>query len=481
MRIVLKHIKQLPNGKYQYRRVWPEDVRAALPELGRELKRTFEASLGQDGAILKAVALDRQFDGTVRAIRDNRGERPAWEVMQRVRQWYEENRRELAAVILEDVVYAPDAGEVLIQETAADLEIDRILDKAIARSGADRFGHPVELTLEDRLKIEILQTGELTAPPLRIGGAFQLYTEKNKAGRVDRSAKAAVDQFIEYCGDIELERIRNAQIMDWLDHLIEARQQSYETVKKRLGALKAIVNFARRRGAFEGANPFVGHKVPEHARPTLDRLPFHKVHLEAIDRYLEAGSVQEETRWVVALLKHTGCRPSEIGGLRGEDLSLETPIPYMLVRWSEGRRLKTTDSERRVPLIGKALEAARMAHKRHPKGWLFPSLAPTSGKLNDNQAISARINGVIRRAGVAASPRLVCYSFRHTMAAALDQTPGLAHAVRERVLGRQRAQYGAKELPLEETFEALSRAMPLLGKVDDVLYAPGMLEITRGD
>ena len=63
------------------------------------------------------------------------------------------------------------------------------------------------------------------------------------------------------------------------------------------------------------------------------------------------------------------------------------------------------------------------------------------------------------------------------MAAALDQTPDLAHAVRERALGRKRAQYGARELPLEETFDALSRAIPLLGKVDEVLYDPQLLKV----
>jgi integrase len=382
---------------------------------------------------------------------------------------------------MEDLVFEPNRGEILIRETAADLEIDRLLEAAAQRSGRDKLGNPRELTLEERLKIEILNTGQLTAPPLTIEDAFRLYTDKKKAGRVDRSAKAAVEQFIEHNGNVEIATIGSAQVMDWLDHLVNVRGQGYETVKKRLGALKAIVNFAKRRGAFDGHNPFVGHKAPDHARATLDRLPFHRVHLAAIDRYLAEGSVRDETRWIIALLKNTGCRPSEIGGLRAEDLSLDTEIPYALVRWSEDRRLKTNDSERRVPLIGEALVAARQALARRKTGWLFPSLAPTSGKLNDNQAISARINAVIRRAGIAPTPRLVCYSFRHTMAAALDQTPGLSHAVRERVLGRQRAQYGAREAPIQETHKALEQAIARLGDIDEVLYGPGLLEIGARD
>tara|TARA_R110002072_G_scaffold171448_3_gene325152 strand:- start:1863 stop:3308 length:1446 start_codon:yes stop_codon:yes gene_type:complete len=477
MRVVVKNLKLLPNGKYQYRRVWPQDVRQALPELGRELKRTFEASVARDGAIVRSVALERQFDHTVRKIRENQGQLPPWEITQRVQAWYNENKGDFETVLHESVDYDPYGDEVRFTETAADLEMERILAAAAKRSGLDRGGNPLELSAEERLRLEILNKGSLTPPPLNVEQAFALYTEKKKAGRVDRSAKAAAEQFVEFNGNVPLNTIRSARVMDWLDHLVDEKSHGYETVKKRLGAMKAIVNFAKKRGAYEGNNPFVGHQPPDHAKATLDRLPFHRVHLDALDSYLAASRVQDETRWVIALLRNTGCRPSEIGGLKGEDLSLDGAIPFALVRWSEDRRLKTNDSERRVPLLGNALEAARSAQKRHATGWLFPSLAPSSGKSNDNQAISARINSVIRAAGVARSPQLVCYSFRHTMAAALDQTPDLAHAVRERALGRKRAQYGARELPLEETFDALSRAIPLLGKVDEVLYDPQLLKV----
>lgn len=478
MRIILKHIKLLPNGNFQYRRVWPQDVRNALPDLGRELKRTFESSLGRDGAILRAVSLDRQFDQTVRSIRENQGQPPVWEAVQRVQTWYEDNKHELGSVIYQTTGYTHQGDKIDIEETAADMEIERIIEAATKRTGKDDRGYPVELSMDERLKLEILNTGSVKTPPLNVEQAFALYTEKKKNGRVDRSAKVAIAQFVEFHGNVELGSIRSSRVMDWLDHLVNARKQGYETVMKRVGAMKAIVNFAIRRGAFDGKNPFVGHKAPDHAKATLDRLPFHRVHLDAIDRYLKEGGARDETRWVIALLKQTGCRPSEIGGLRAEDLSLDSEIPFALVRWSEDRRLKTTDSERRVPLLGEGLEAARSAFKRHSKGWLFPTLAPGSANLNDNQAISARINAVIRRAGIAATPRLVCYSFRHTMAAALDQTPGIAHAVRERALGRQRAQYGTREAPIPETYEALQQAMLRLGDSDEVLYEPGMLEIT---
>ena len=347
MRVVLKHLKILQNGKYQYRRVWPKDVREALPDLPRELKRSFVAPGGRSDAIVRAVALNSEFDRTVESIRQNGGEAAPWEITDRVRKWFEESREELATVIGQQVTYDRHGDEVLVEETHGSLEIDRILDAAEKKFGTAHGGGPAKLSLEDQLKIEALNKGSVTSPPITVQDAFDLYTEKKKAGRVDKQARNALVQFQEFHGNLPVGKIRSLQVMDWLDYLVETRHQSYETVKKRLGAMKAMVNFAKRRGAFDGDNPFVGHQPPDHAKATLDRLPFHEVHLAALNDYLCSSSVKDETRWVIELLKHTGCRPSEIGGLRAEDLSLESDIPYALVRWSAQRRLKTNDSERR--------------------------------------------------------------------------------------------------------------------------------------
>ena len=479
MGIILKNLKLLPNGKYQYRRVWPADVRQAVPELGRELKRTFSEGVLRDDAIIQAVSLNREFDQLVQKVRKNDGELPAWEIKARVQAWYEDPEAHWDATVVSAASVDKNGYDIIVEESARDFEIERIVENAAKRAGTDRLGHPKQLTQEEELKLQVLRSNTLPTLPLTVQEAYDLYTAKKNDGRVDRYARSAVNQFIEFNGNIPIGSIRSAQVMDWLEYLVKERDHVYETVKKRLGALKAIVNFAKRRGAFEGDNPFVGHKVPDFAKAAKERLPFHHTHLSAIDRYLSTSTVREETRWVVQMLKFTGCRPSEIGGLKAEDLSLDGEVPFALVRWSEDRRLKTRDSERRVPLLGLALVAAKAARARHATGWLFPKLAPTNNRVNDNQVLSARINKVIRAAGVPASRQLVCYSFRHTMAAALDQTPDISHAVRERVLGRKKAQYGVRELPLPESVDALTRAIPLLGKVDEVLYGPELLSLTR--
>ncbi|WP_338419082.1 tyrosine-type recombinase/integrase [Marinicauda algicola] len=124
------------------------------------------------------------------------------------------------------------------------------------------------------------------------------------------------------------------------------------------------------------------------------------------------------------MLRLTGCRPSEIAGLKVEDLQLNTDIPYAMVRWTDDRRLKTPQSQRRVPLVGVALEGARELARIRKTGWLFPSLAPKDGQGNTNPAMSQRVNKLIRAAGIPKTEQLVAYSFRHTMIEALDHPAG---------------------------------------------------------
>ena len=189
-----------------------------------------------------------------------------------------------------------------------------------------------------------------------------------------------------------------------------------------------------------------------------------------------------ETRHLFALLKYTGCRPSEIGGLRAEDIILDAPIPYVFIREHEGRRLKNDESERKLPLILDALDAAKALTAKRKTGWLFPSLAPASANANDNPNMSARSNKVIRASGVPRSRKLVAYSFRHTLTSALDLTAEVPWALRERILGHARAdRYGAREMPLEVLLDALQRVASRLGEVDRAIYAPAMLVIGDGE
>jgi integrase len=481
MRVILRYLKRLPNGKFQYRRVWPQDVRAAVADLPREKKKTFSSPNGtEDEAIKIALRLNNEFEALVARVRRGlEAEASAWRTDEKVRRWYEENRESLQEVVVSSEI-TDDYGYPAEEEvTAGELLADSILDQAAKREGVGTDGHPERLTREEAVKVSALYSGKLPEPRLTVRDAYELYIEKHFGGRSNKATDAAFEQFHEFAGNVPLTSVSRRTVHDWMDWLMTTRSQAAATIKRRIGTMKAIFNFVADRELYVGKNPFERMKAPSVAKAPEERLPFHRSHLEAIDAYLKASNrVRPKTRHLVALLKFTGCRPSEIGGLKVEDLSLGGPIPYALVRWTAERRLKTFQSQRRVPLIGEAMQAAEALADARKSGWLFPSLAPKDGSGNENPALSTRVNKVIRAAGVPKSRALVAYSFRHTMIEALDQVPSISFKVRERTVGRGNTdQYGAKEQPLEVTLEAMSAAIPLLGRVDDVMYEPWMLEI----
>lgn len=478
MGVLVKHLKQLKDGRWQYRRVWPKDVREAVKDLSLEVKKTFPTGTNRDAAIGWALEQDRKADALIAKARSGALEIEQTEATyEAVAKWFHENRDRLDEVVLSYAGEDEHGDGIEVDETERDFERERILLEATKREGESPRGGPRSLTLEEQLQLDALRSDSPPSITMTIGRAFDFYVERQLGGRRTKAADAARLQALEYLGDIPLDRLTRWMASDWTHYLATKRAQKAATIQKRVGTVKAVINFAKEHGRFSGENPFSRLQPPKQAKPSVERLPFHRRHIEAILKHTEGSRVLEETKDIIELLLYTGCRPSEIGGLTAGDLSLNGEIPYVIVRWTPDRRLKTAQSKRRVPLLGEALNAASRALERQQSGWLFPAVAPKSGEANDNPLLSARINKHIRAAGVHKTPRLVAYSFRHTMAEALDRA-SVGQVVRDRVLGKQKADgYGANELPVSEAKAALEAAIPLLGHIDEVEYTQAELAI----
>ena len=70
-------------------------------------------------------------------------------------------------------------------------------------------------------------------------------------------------------------------------------------------------------------------------------------------------SLDDDMRWLVALISDTGLRLAEAAGLLKADLVIEGKTPFVRIRQHDWRRLKTAGSERDVPLVGASLWAAQ--------------------------------------------------------------------------------------------------------------------------
>lgn len=218
--------------------------------------------------------------------------------------------------------------------------------------------------------------------------------------------------------------------------------------------MRAIFAVAADETDFRGANPFRSVRIPDADNGGV-RLPFERSHLVLINNWLEGRAGQRATGRIIRLLRLTGARPLEIGGLDATDLNLEGNIPTLRIRPNAYRGLKTRNSQRVIPLVSDALLAAQELKVSNPLGPLFPSSCHQTGTL------SARLNKALRSAGVPASREYTAYSFRHSVEEALRLTDA-PFEVQQAMMGHAPRsitdRYGAKRVALVRIRDALKKA-----------------------
>ena len=239
---------------------------------------------------------------------------------------------------------------------------------------------------------------------------------------------------------------------------LRAKGNQPATINRRMGPLKAIWNrWERRAGDVDRPNPFVGSALK--VRGGRDaKLPFHRTHLELIANAKFSAATEAQ----IAVMWTTGVGPAELAGLEPEDLILDHAVPHIWVRPNRRRPLKTSETrERRIPLLGAAQTLAEHA-------------LLTTYATNSPPALSAKLNKALRAAGLPHSPRLTCYSFRHTLKAALRESNAPSF-IADRIMGHAGergagALYGASKARLEAKRDALEAAHAVLGQVDMSIF-----------
>ena len=234
--------------------------------------------------------------------------------------------------------------------------------------------------------------------------AFELYRKHRKS--VGKAELTAFDQLLSFMGDQPLSQIDRLSVRQWLEWLANERGQTAATLRRRLNSTRAVFNNAVDTLDLPFRNPFARQKVE--GGPPLKRLPFHHTHLAMMDAWIARQPKDSHTALILRLLKGTGCRPLEIGGLAIRDVVADGSEPCIFIRSNASRRIKTAASDRMVPVVGDALEAAQIAIYATRCDRLF------SANCSQTEVLSQRLNKAIRAAGIPRSPALTAYSLRHT-------------------------------------------------------------------
>ena len=184
------------------------------------------------------------------------------------------------------------------------------------------------------------------------------------------------------------------------------RGMSSSSVKRVFSSVRAVINLAIREQGLSINNVFSGTFIPDD-EAKIQRLPIPTDTLLNVQH--ECMQMDDEPRWLIALISDTGMRLSDACGLLTSDICLDGEIPHINLTAHPWRRLKTGSSLRQIPLVGTSLRAAKQVVKKNHQ-FAFPKYCSET-KCNANSA-SAALNKWLK-------PRVpdgcVIHSFRHSL------------------------------------------------------------------
>jgi len=160
-------------------------------------------------------------------------------------------------------------------------------------------------------------------------------------------------------GKRPLDLYSTADAAAFRQYLVDQRMASL-TMKRVFNTIKAIVNLAISEKGLDINNPFSGVYL-SNKNDAIKRQP---VSIENIHR-LKAESllIDDDLRWIVALIIDTGMRLSEALGLMVDDLVLDHEYPHLKLQPHPHRGLKSANSQRVIPRVGLSLWAAERAFR----------------------------------------------------------------------------------------------------------------------
>ena len=211
------------------------------------------------------------------------------------------------------------------------------------------------------------------AANLSLSEGVEVYLRLKGAGKGKtfiRAAQRSCGYLIDVCGDKPIDTYLKSDANAFRDALVK-RGMAGSSITRIFGTVRSVINFASSEEGIDFNNPF-GNVYFDRSAGVGERMPISVEDIRRVQR--ECIRVDDDMRWLVALVSNTGMRLAEATGLLCEDFKLDdagqisvqvSPHPW--------RRLKTKSSEREIPLVGASLWAAhRVLEANGGTGFAFP-------------------------------------------------------------------------------------------------------------
>jgi integrase len=245
---------------------------------------------------------------------------------------------------------------------------------------------------------------------VKLSEAVAIYLKlkgQNRPATFQRAAERSCGYVIDVCGDKDLLSYAKSDATSFRDAMIE-RGLTGSSITRIFGTVRAVLNFTASEVGITMNNPFNGVYYDRQSG-VKDRVPLPIDVLRSVQQ--ECMKVDDDLRWLVALLSDTGLRLAEAAGLLREDIVLDCDFPHVLVREHPWRRLKTSSSSREVPLVGASLWAAKRVMANVEDSQCAFIRYNSSGDTKANAA-SAALN---KWMSPMVPDRCTMHSFRHSM------------------------------------------------------------------
>jgi len=268
-------------------------------------------------------------------------------------------------------------------------------------------------------EVEALLGGARPATP-NISKAFEIYCRDLAIGDLKgksatqkatwRKVKLrAVNNFIKLCGDLPMDKITRKNGRDfymWWGKRINPSDGTKplhpNSANRDIGNLRKLFRvYWEYEGEESRENPFRNLRYTDNVYKVIPPFENSWVRTKFLKRDTFKGLNLEATLLVYTMIE-TGCRPSELANLRSENIHLDKPIPYIEIKATAHRELKSNSASRTIPLVGVALQAMKLA----PNG--FPHYKNKEGLL------SSSLLKTFRRRGLFPTKDHRIYSLRHS-------------------------------------------------------------------
>jgi len=297
--------------------------------------------------------------------------------------------------------------------------------KRIALRSSNQISFQLE-TYWSSIRVDQITHGLVTTPVIKFNSApagcgYDIVDVKdhylklkgpNKSPKFKGMVNRNIRYLIDAVGNKDLSTYTTSDGAKFRDYLLD-KGLALASTKRAFASLRPMINLMIQEHGLNVSNPLMNTYMPDDVAKSK-RQPITTATIKNIQSV--CADMDDDLRWIVALISDTGMRLGEACGLAVSDIVLDCTNPHVIIQPNSSRGLKTESSERKVPLVGASLWAATQAIKsfqvpyRRENKFLFPRYTK-GGKCNANSA-SAALNKWLKNY---VEDGCVIHSFRHSM------------------------------------------------------------------